>query len=430
MNDVFYKCSEINRQKYFQYAIIISLLSQAILHLQKPDHSTIIPYTPYITMIVQILLIFFSLFFLRFKINRKSAYIEFMWFLLFILFIYSFLSSIWSEYPILVIKQSSVIFIPLLILGLLVWADLNPDRTFELVALLVAWLGTFLALIGIFLRFFGSIELTEVGRVQLMPIGSFIISQKVFGSPPFLRISSMLGNPNGLAIWLMVSLILTLFLLLAKKIRKIIGIILLISQLFAIVLTFSRAGIGSFLISSSLYYFLSTKKTKSRITYIVILILILGVLYYSINLSGIVKYNSERLSLDINFRDLVWRPLIVSINVKPFIGLGFGISTEAIIKSANIAILGGHNFHLQTIAELGLIGYSLLLVLWIIPIIVGLKKIRKFEGNKLKIFGAALAICISFFPHQLFETLLLRGNFFTLIWIYLLFLLVNPAWET
>ncbi|NMB56900.1 hypothetical protein GYA19_03110, partial [Candidatus Beckwithbacteria bacterium] len=181
----------IKAQKVIRFGIVFSITGQAILVLQRLDRTPILPFTSYILMLMQIIIFSTTIPFLRLRIEKRSFNIGVIWFLLFFMFIHSFVSSFWSEYPILIVKISLVIFIPLLILGLLVWADLNPERTFKLVALLLAWLGTFLALIGLFLRFFGSLVWIskEIGFIQKIDIGSFSISQRVSGLLPFLRIS-------------------------------------------------------------------------------------------------------------------------------------------------------------------------------------------------------------------------------------------------
>jgi len=421
----------IKVQNVIKFGIVISITGQAILALQRLDRSPIVPFTSYILMLMQILIFSTTIPFLRLRIEKKSFNIVVVWFLLFFMFIHSFVSSFWSEYPILVVKVSLINFIPLLILGLLVWADLNPERTFKLVALLLAWLGTFLALIGLFLRFFGSLIWInkEIGYIQTIDIGSISISQRVSGSLPLLRISSFLGNPNNLAMWLMVTLIFTIFLFHVKEIKFFCGFTMILSQIFAIGLTFSRAGIGTFLIAVIIYYVLLASKTLVRIGRFIVVVLILGGFLYFIFFSGIIKYNIQRFSLDLNFRELAWDFLIENIKAKPFLGMGYGMSTGVISITSNIRVLGGHNIHLQTVAELGFIGYAFLLIFWFIPIIIALKQLKKFKDGKRQIIVAALAICMAFFFHQFFEGSLLRTNFITSIWVYLIFLLVSPAWN-
>ncbi|NMB57255.1 O-antigen ligase family protein, partial [Candidatus Beckwithbacteria bacterium] len=239
----------------------------------------------------------------------------------------------------------------------------------------------------------------------------------------------LLGNPNNLAVWLMVTLIFTIFLFHAKEIKFIYGLIMILAQLFAIGLTFSRAGIGTFFIAVIIYYILLASKTLVRIGRFIIIVLILGGLLYFIFLSGVTQYDIQRFSLNLSFRELAWDFLIESIKEKPFLGMGFGISNKEILNTSNIGVSGGHNIYLQTIAELGFIGYALLLMFWFIPIIIALKQLKKFKDGKRQILVATLAICMAFFSHQFFEGTLLRTNFITSIWVYLLFLLVSPVWN-
>ncbi|MGI9952917.1 O-antigen ligase family protein [Moorellaceae bacterium AZ2] len=209
---------------------------------------------------------------------------------------------------------------------------------------------------------------------------------------------------------------------------RVTSLIMLGAQLLALALTFSRAGIGASLLAMGLFYILSAPTMHIRLSRLFALSLIFAGLFMGIPASGLTELNPQRFSFDVNLRDEAWKPLLQSIWANPVHGVGFGGSYEVLLEPLGLEI-SGHSAHLQTIAELGFIGYALFLAIAFLPIIFARSQLRSCRDDQHGVIIAAFSICSALLIHQLFEGSLLRYGFHTLFWAYLLFLLVHPAWE-
>lgn len=404
--------------------IFFLLLCTALLHLSTPSGEYIVPYAVYFMLFLQIGIP--SLFI----IIKKRVYISdnsiLIVTILYFLFLLSFFSAIWNEFQILVLQRSLMIYLPLLLLSYLVWCDSEPLGTFIKVAKGLVFFTTFLAAIGIFIYFFGSWEYIDNIRVNLLNIGPFTLMQSVYGTPPLLRISSLTGNPNKLAMWLLFGIPLTIYLISVRRLGFILGSILSFVQVVALVMTFSRAGIAATFLVVFTYYYLYSKNYVSKIK-----VVFVGLLCISITVSGIFIFgsdmlNNQRFSLDLNGREEAWIVLMNSFKEYALFGIGFGVSYETILEKEGLEI-SSHNAHLQILTETGLIGYCLVLFLWLFPIIKGLIDIRFVSIKEQRItIIVIVSLLISLFVHQFFEGNILRYDFYTLFWIYLICVLMHP----
>lgn len=406
--------------------IFLILLGTALLNLQTPTREYLVLYAPYLMLMLQVGLPMMLFPRLRLCLDKVYNNVMFVFVLLYLLFLFSLLSGFWGNLPGLVLQRSLMIYIPVLLIGLMVWADPKPLVTFVKIARGLVFFASTLAAIGILLYFFGSEVQIEGTRVQTLSLGPITLAQSVSGISPLLRISSLMGNPNTLAMWLLLSLPLTLYLIHIRKIGKWLGKITLVLQFIALVLTFSRAGIGATLLALAAYYYLSAPYFAIKLKRFLFGLAVAGVVAGGIFMLGLDKLDSQRFSIDLNRRDEAWDLLINAFKESPFLGVGFGLSYESVLEPYGLEITS-HNAHLHILSEIGILGYCLFLILWLFPLRKSLIEFRDVlvkEQRFTLIVGASLLV--SLFAHQFFESSLLRYGFHTLFWGYLLFVVVHP----
>ena len=401
--------------------LILILFGTALLNLRTPARNYLFPYAPYLQLALQIGV--FALLVPFMRIKKGPASFRFLMFF-FALFVVALASSFWSSYPDLVFRRTLLILVPSLCVSVLALADTKPVVTFTQLAKPLVLFGAVVSLLGLIAYFFGKVEMTEWGHVQSIVIGSLRISQRVYGYYPFLRMSSLFGNPNTLASCLLVTLTMTGYLFLKGSRRTAWGLLALL-QGSALILTFSRAGILLTLVSLALLWYLSAYKQrllKRRVFMLGILALgsILVIALYFDRLP-----QSERLSVYLNLRELAWAPLWASISNDPVLGVGFGVNYEAILEPEGLEF-GAHNIFLTILSEIGLPGFLLFLMLWLTPIWHALRKLQSVLLPTRLRLAACLAISLSLIPHQMVEGSILRYSFNNLMWIYLLTLMVHP----
>jgi len=418
----------VKREKFqfnpIESGIILILFGTALLSLRTPARDYLIPLAPYLQLGLQVGVFVLCIPFVRIKMQSQN-----FWFLIVFLalFVVALSSSFWSSFPDLVFRRTLMILSTSLIIAVLAFADKHPQATFTRLAKALALFGAVISLFGLVAYFWGKLELTDFGRVQSLVIGPFKISQRVYGSAPFLRISSLFGNPNTLAAWLLVTLTMTIYLLLNSSRRATWGLLAVI-QGSALILTFSRAGISATLVSLVLLWYFSGSKHRSRKRRTFILGFLVLSLVSVLVLHPFRLPQSERLSVDLNLRELAWAPLWASIRNNPMLGVGFGVSYEAILEPEGLEF-GAHNAFLAIMSELGLPGFSLFLLLWLIPIWYARRKLQFAPSPTRLVLATCLAISLALIPHQAFEGSILRYGFHTLLWVYLLCLMVHPVLE-
>lgn len=406
--------------------ICLVFLGTALLSLKTPTRENLFPYASYLMLALQVGLPLILLPRLRWCLGKVYNGVMFIFLLFALLFLFACASGIWSNMPELELQRSFMIFVPILLIGLLIWADSKPLVTFIRVAKSLVFFVSTLAVVGLLLYFFGSESQFEGTRVQTLSLGPVSLSQNVFGTPPFLRISSLTGNPNSLAMWLLLSLPLTLYLIHIRKIGFVSGKILLVLQLFALILTFSRAGIGSTLLALAAYYYWSAIRFAKKLQRFLFVILIIVTVIGCILMFGFEQFDSQRFSVNLNERNAAWVLLTNAFIERPLFGVGFGVSYETVLEPFGLEI-SSHNVHLQTLAEIGVFGYLLVLILWLFPLrksLIGLRNVSVKEQRLALVVSASMLV--SLFAHQFFEGSLLRYGFYTLFWAYLLFVGVHP----
>lgn len=408
-------------------ALVIIFIATSILNLTNPEKESFIPYAPYLTLGLQLILPLFV------NINRinlisSKCFGTFFLCLYFFmaLFFFSLISGFWSEELYLVLKRSLLVFVPIILISFLVWADPKPYQTFSRVSHWIVGLMSALGLLSLTLFVFGDEGWIGEQRIQSFSLGPITLSQAVYGHVPFLRVSSLLGNPNALAMWLLLSLPLTVYLLQVNNLRPLWAWVAVGIEFSTLILTFSRAGFFATLIALMVYLFGSTLRAFQRVKRLGILFFItIGLFTYAVY-GPLDITNSKRFSTDTNEREQAWALLTESIETRPLTGVGFGVSNEVILEQAGVDF-NAHNTHLQIFSEVGLFGYLILLMILFLAFWSSLSAIRRCSNSEIRYrLAVVIALLIAIFFHQFFEASILKPGFVSLFWAYLLFLAVHP----
>ncbi len=349
--------------------------------------------------------------------------------LLIALSLLSLASTLWSNVPLHSLKGATFIFVPMVCLFTMTVCDKRPIETFWKVAFLLTAYGVMLSVIGIALTFWGTIVPTDFGKIQIMNIGSFKIGQTIHVMPPFIRISSLTRNPNSLASWLMITINLTLAQRLARRISQLNFIILGGLQAVALFLTASRTGIGATVIIAVLLYWLSARKNSK----ILFMIAVLVMLYIANHLTQVIfVYLEPLLERGLSGRSLAWSLAWDNFSRRPLIGYGIGTSTMYI--SETIDILGAHNLFLTLLFEIGIFGFILVLAIWLLGLF-GSCYIKKGlrcnfnmdnDNNIVVVSNTIFAVLVGLVFHEFFETCIFANLFFSIYWIYIIGVALNP----
>ncbi|WP_213697511.1 O-antigen ligase family protein [Acetomicrobium sp.] len=350
--------------------------------------------------------------------------------LLIALSLFSLVSTLWSNVPLHSLKRATYIFVPMICLFIMTVCDKRPIETFWKVAFLLTVYGVMLSVIGVALTLWGTEVPTDFGKIQIMNIGSFKIGQTIYIRPPFIRISSLTGNPNSLASWLMITINLTLAQRLARRISQLKFIILGGLQAVALFLTVSRAGIGATVIIAVLLCWLTARK-NSKILFIITIIITILIMLYIANHFTQVKfvYLESLLKKGLSGRNLAWSLAWDHFLRRPLIGYGIGTCTVYI--SETIGILGAHNLFLTLLFEVGIFGFILVLAIWLLGLFgscyikKGLRCNFNMDNNIVVVINTIFAVLVGLVFHEFFETYIFIDLFFSLYWIYIIGVALN-----
>ena len=399
--------------------LVLIFLGIAVLSLNTPARDYLFPYAAYLQ--VSLLLGVFIMLLPVICLKKRPASILFL-ILFYALFMVALSSSFWSSHHYLVIQRTLLVFGSSLMVIMLVISDPKPVATFRILAKFLALFGGALSLLGIMIYLFGTITILDFGSVQSLASHS-LMSQRVYGAYPFLRISSLLGNPNILASWLMVILIMTFYLAFSES-RRIFWWVMILIQICALALTFSRAGILATLAGLAIFCYIS--KNYRWLIHRRTLIMICGFGLIVLATNSVYLPQTDRLSLYLSGRDIIWGTLFDSIINNLALGVGFGVSFEAILEPKSIEV-GPLNAFLTVMSELGMLGFVPFLLIWLFPMLHARRKLRSALPSTRLLLATCLAISSAFAINNLFEGPILRFGFLNLIWVYLLTLMVHAG---
>ena len=397
------------------WSLIVILVGTALLSLQNPARENLVPYAPYFQLGLQIGAFLLLAPFVRIRMRSKN--LTFL-ILFYILFLTALVSALWSSHSGLVFRRTLMVMISSSCVALLALSDPRPLATFGCLAKVLALFGAGVSLVGLLVYFLGELRTVNYGTIQVLSIGSFHLAQRVYGPLPYLRLSSLFGNPNTLASWLLITITLTMFLIFTdgRKLWK----LLFALQLITLTLTFSRAGIFLTVLSLLLFLWFSGSRRGLAWSFLCLLA-ITGIVF--LIWPSVLEF--QRFSFDLNLRQLAWQPLWEYIRNNPFSGVGFGVSYEALLEPAGVEITA-HNAFLAIWSEVGILGLILWLCLWLFPVYFAKKFLPLAIGEARLALSTALALTLSLLVHQFFEASILRYGFHTLLWAYLLALMVHP----
>lgn len=369
----------------------------------------------YFILVMQCMSFIFSI--KTIKVNSQRPQVL-TFILLYLLFITAIFSGLFSSFKMRSFKLSFLVFIPSIFLFLLTISDNRPYKTFTKIFEVIMDIGMLFALIAIILFLFGeNVKISDGRTVQSIKLGILCFSQIVMGKAPFYRVASLTSNPNSLGIILMLSQIATLYLYKIKKISKEIFFIFYIVQIIGLLLTQSRGAILTTCIMVILFYFLTREEKVNKAKMCFLLIIIVALVCYFIYKMNFAIFS--RFQSGLSNRNLAWRVLINKIKERPFIGVGFGVSNEALLQNLGIK---AHNVYLNCISEIGIIGFLIFAFIWLIGLVHSFMRAKKSNLCRKEKYTYALvfSILFSLVFHQMVESKLLVYDFMMFLWIYLI----------
>jgi len=329
----------------------------------------------------------------------------------------SLASVLWSAQPGLSLQRVLLVFLPGLALITLVACDARPWRTFTLVARAVVATAVVLALVGIVLLALGQTRLTGEGLVQTFLLGPVQVGQRLVGNPPFLRITSLADNPNGLATWMVFGLVLLPTAMPDRERpwpRFLAGLLMVIGLL----LTMSRTGMAAVLLALAVYQALRHPGRVVPLTLAILTVIGgLAVVVMGLRALGFDLTDTDRLTFSLSAREEAWRPLIEAWRRQPWTGVGFGVGYEELLRARGLRF-GAHSGHLLLLAEIGVLGYLGVVLVWTRGMFGAVMGSR--QGRLPSRVGATCAALLAaYFTQQFFEASMLRFTFASYFWLYL-----------
>src|SRR5690625_5707301 len=68
-------------------------------------------------------------------------------------------------------------------------------------------------------------------------------------------------------------------------------------------------------------------------------------------------------------REIAWSALLEQIKETPYFGIGYRISTEAVLEGKlEIDVSNSHNLYLSILSEVGVLGFLLFAYIYILPV--------------------------------------------------------------
>jgi len=410
--------------------ILLIIFGTILLGLEIRPQEPLVPHAPVLMLALQVGTFVLIMPFIRLRPAPLSLAVVLLWLGL---FTWSFLSGFWSEYPVLSFRRALTVFIPAFLLLLLVYSDRRPVETFWRVLYGLVYLGSFLAFAGILLFFAGrTIYLDQWEALQVLSLGPFKVAQLVHLMEPWNRISSLTGNPNDLASILVFSMVGGLALYLAQHLSFMKFIILSSLQGLALLLTLSRTGMGTLVLTAGILFLLLVRGAGKRffLSALLAIIIVTGSVFllnlYFHSPGEDVLVRSQTL---FTMREYAWAHLWTAFKESPFSGSGFGISFEGILEPEGLT-RKSHNVYLNTLSELGLPGFLLFMGVWLAALACALRRFQRASAagrtSSTVAVGVVAALLVTFMVHEFFENVLLRFSFYNLLWVYLVGVASHP----
>ncbi|WP_420177119.1 O-antigen ligase family protein [Kerstersia gyiorum] len=346
-------------------------------------------------------------------------------FLLLMMFVFSVCSAIFSaDFIALILQRSFSVFVPALLLMLAVFSVSNK-RTL-LINTSFVWVGFvfLMSALAIFLRFFGEQSYGDFGGVQSFSFGGLVFEQRVMGVEPFIRVSSMAGNPNLLSIWVFIAFPFLMYLKDTGEIGRSVFLFVFFVLFFTLVLTFSRGGFLGFFVSISLYFILKGKNIVPRVLTVLGVFVLLSLAFFWFGSSDV--SSASRLDSGLSSRDTAWALILNEVYENPIVGIGFGVSGDKILDG--VLDIGAHSFYLSILAELGIVGlcmYFLLVFVAVFSFFKAKKSKDVFLLEKTLAISVVGGLCLQ----QFFEGQLFRLDMVGYLWFYMFAIVVSQSFS-
>ncbi|MGX7030430.1 O-antigen ligase family protein [Vagococcus zengguangii] len=346
--------------------------------------------------------------------NNQFSMLFLILLLLTLMLISSFYSPMYSKEAIVAIA----IFLIPLICEFRIQNNLsNNIEVFNNICKLFLIFGNILSIYGLTIYKFGYESIVNGSFGLSMNIGSVVLSQNVVGGSGY-RIASLTANPNTLAWFLMLTSVLSTYLLNVKQIPKFLGGFSIVIQFLSLFLTQSRGALIATVLILTVYYFICSKHKMKFILSIIMLASFIGLLLLKIDI-----FSYDRVNVGLNTRGDIWKVLLESFSNNPFIGVGFG-NTENVLLSGWGR--GPHNIYISLLTEIGIIGLFVFLFIMLTSIYLLVDKIKK--SNKveyIRFYTICFSIMIGIAFHQFFEEQLMGYNLLSMFWFYLVFISID-----
>ncbi|MCI3028749.1 O-antigen ligase family protein [Desemzia sp. C1] len=398
----------MTKKNYLGNVIIFFLLAM----LFKESAFIVYNFPTFGTLVLVVLLILFLITISNKTVNfnKNQKYLIVLFLALFVVI----LTSVTYYYTLDALTESLLLIIPSSIVFMLTITDSNPIETFNKLSKILMIIGIVISLFGIILYLFGELGVVFNKYGLVVDFGPLTIGQITVGNASLgYRISSITTNPNILGWLLIITLSSTIYLLKAEKVKLLPFLVSVILQGYALILTQSRSSLISILIIIVLFEFITSKRKKNFVIYAIILSCVALIVFFGMGFSSIGRF-SEGLSS----RNVIWDKLLFSFSQNIFGGVGFGNSKDLIIKNFSSS---AHNIYLSLVAEVGIFGLIIFLMIWFFGIKMCLSQIKKSRNrDQLKNNAIIVSILIALIAHQFFEKQLLSYNFLSVYWIYIL----------
>ncbi len=285
----------------------------------------------------------------------------------------------------------SYLLLYLLIVNHLSWSKVPRTLTLFLTA------GFLLSLYAIYQHRFALPHLyerlgtiTALGSGEIEEIRARIASHRVFST--FVLPSSFSGY-----LALVIPLAIGSFISRSSIQERILVGLVILTMLWALILTFSLGGILAFVLASLFILLILSKKTKWFIPVVLILFLLLGMAFFY----------SEDLHSKMTLRLYNWRSAIEIVKNHPFLGTGIGTFATVYpgykFPQAN-EVHYAHNWYLQVASEMGILGLGALLWFLIVFIREGMRALRsERERPQRALLAGLLTGALAFLFHNLID---------------------------
>ena len=191
-----------------------------------------------------------------------------------------------------------------------------------------------------------------------------------------------------------------------NKEKKIINLFASIIVVYALILSSKRSPLIAAMLSIIIVYIIASKKNVVRNIFILVIscTIIFGVYKFLLpQIPGLSTIADKFEALDesdagvLNGRNQLWQIAIELMHKNPIFGSGYG-SYQIYAKEKNAITTSAHNYYLQVMAELGIIGLLMYIISFICGIIMGIKLLNDSSNkDQTSNFNKKIALEIQFF---------------------------------